>query len=125
MRRKLRLSRIPRPSAALIVAFLALFVAATGFAVGAIPSRSGVIHACYKSRGGVLHVITGSKCPRGTHSLSWNQQGPKGSAGQKGANGTKGATGGPGVQGAKGEAGTAVAFARVALDGTLEPGDSG
>ena len=125
MKRKLRLSRIPRPSAALIVAFVALFIAVTGFAVGAIPSHTGVIHACYKKRSGALSVVSGSSCPKGSRSLSWNQQGLKGPTGQKGAAGAKGATGGQGVQGTKGEAGTAVAFARVAADGTLEPGDSG
>ncbi len=125
---KLRLSRIRRPSAALIVAFVALFIAATGFAVGAIPTRSGVIHACYKTKNGALSVVSGSKCPRGTRPLSWNQLGPKGSNGARGATGAtgaKGANGGQGAQGAKGEAGTAVAYARVQEDGTLEPGDSG
>ena len=103
----------------MIVAFVALFIAATGFAVGAIPSRTGAIHACYKTRSGALFVVNGSKCPKGTKSLAWNQRGPTGSTGQKGA------TGAQGVQGANGDAGTAVAYARVAVDGTLEPGDSG
>jgi hypothetical protein len=109
----------------MIVAFVALFIAATGFAVGAIPSRNGVIHACYKTRSGALFVVKASKCPKGAKSLSWNQRGPTGSTGQKGATGSKGGSGAQGVQGAKGDAGTAVAYARVALDGTLEPGDSG
>jgi hypothetical protein len=128
MKRTSRLSRIPRPSAALIVAFVALFIAATGFAVGAIPSSNGVIHACYKKRNGALSVVKGTKCPRGSTPLAWNQQGPRGSkgaTGAKGAAGAKGANGAQGTQGTKGEAGTATAFARVAADGTLEPGDSG
>jgi hypothetical protein len=120
-----RLSRIPRPSPALIVALAALFIAAGGFAFAAIPSRSGVIHACYKTRNGVLSVVKGSKCPKGSKPLAWNQQGPQGTTGRTGATGAKGANGANGAQGQKGEAGTAVAFARVAVDGSLEPGDSG
>ena len=110
----------------MIVALVALFIAATGFAVGAIPGRDGVIHACYKKKGGALRVVAaGKKCPRGTRALSWNQRGLAGANGPKGANGPRGATGVQGVGGAKGEAGTAVAYARVAADGTLEPGDNG
>ena len=97
-----------------------LIPAASIFAIGAIPGRDGVIHACYKKKGGALRVVAaGKKCPRGTRALSWNQRG------LAGANGPKGATGVQGVGGAKGEAGTAVAYARVAADGTLEPGDNG
>lgn len=107
----------------MIVALVALFIGVTGFAVGAIPGRDGVIHACYKSKGGALTVVAaGKRCPRGTRALSWNQRGPIG------ANGSKGATGAPGVQGVqgtKGDAGTAVAYARLSANGTLEPGDSG
>jgi hypothetical protein len=122
------LSRVPRPSASLVVAFVALFIAATGFAVGAIPSRNGVIQACYKTKNGALSVVKGNKCPKGSRSLSWNQKGPRGLPGQNGTLGQKGLTGpqgNQGTQGTKGEAGTAAAYARVAADGTLEPGDSG
>jgi hypothetical protein len=107
----------------MVVALAALLVAASGFAVAAIPGRNGVIHACYKKRGGALSVVAGGKkCPRGTRALSWNQQGPPGANGPKGANGQAGVRG---VEGKKGDAGTAVAYARVAANGTLEPGDSG
>jgi hypothetical protein len=113
----------------MIVALAALFIAVGGFAFAAIPGPDGVIHACYKKRGGGLSVVAGGKkCPRGTRALSWNQLGPTGPKGPKGANGTKGANGQAGVQGGegkKGDAGTAVAYARVAANGTLEPGDSG
>ncbi len=113
----------------MIVAFVALCVSVTGFAIAAIPSRNGVIHGCYKKHGGALSVVAaGKKCPKGTLAVSWNQQGLKGANGQRGANGPKGANGqagAQGVEGKKGDAGTAVAYARVALDGTLEPGDSG
>ena len=117
------LSRIPHPSPAMVVALAALFIAASGFAVAAIPGRNGVISACYKTRGGALSVVaSGRRCPRGTLALSWNQQGP---AGARGAKGAKGQTGVQGVEGKQGAAGTAVAYARVSSNGTLEPGDSG
>ena len=107
----------------MIVALAALFIAVTGFALAAIPGRDGVIHACYKKRGGALSVVAGGKkCPRGTRALSWNQQGRPGANGPKGANGQAGVQG---VEGKKGDAGTAVAYARVAANGTLEPGDNG
>jgi hypothetical protein len=107
----------------MVVALAALFIAASGFAVAAIPGRNGVINACYKTRGGALSVVPGGKrCPRGTRALSWNQQGLPGA---KGAKGAKGPTGLQGVEGKQGAAGTAVAYARVSVNGTLEPGDSG
>jgi hypothetical protein len=115
-----RFLRIPRPSPAMMVALIALFVSATGFAVAASPGGTGMIHACYSKQGGALRAIFGGKkCPRGTRALSWNQAGVKGATGPVGA---RGATGGRGAPGANG---TATAFARVAADGTLEPGDSG
>jgi hypothetical protein len=98
------------------VAVVALVIAATGFAIAKIPGKGGVVHACYKKKGGALRVVKGTKCPRGTKALSWNQRGRKGS---------KGAAGSTGATGKTGDAGTATAFARVAADGTLEPGDSG
>jgi hypothetical protein len=101
----------------MIVALVVAFAAATGFAVAAIPSRSGVIHACYKKKGGALRVVSSTKnCHRGTRKLSWNQKGAKGSRGSTGAQGIAGKTGDPG---------TAVAYARVAANGSLEPGDGG
>jgi hypothetical protein len=121
-----RFSRIPRPSPALMVALVALFISATGLAVAASPDGSGVIHACYNKRGGALRAIFGGKkCPRGTRALSWNRAGVRGAAGAKGARGRTGAAGATGATGAPGANGTATAFARVAANGTLEPGDSG
>ena len=117
-----RLARIPRPSPAVIVAIVAVFVAASGLAVAAIPSRNGVIHACYKKKGGALRAVSGGKCPKGSRALAWNQ---RGLTGGRGATGPPGSTGPQGTPGAKGDAGTAVAYARVAADGSLEPGDGG
>jgi hypothetical protein len=109
----------------MVVALAALFIAASGFAVAATISRTRVIHACYKTRGGALSVLVSRRCPRGTRALSWNQQGLPGAPGGKGAKGAKGTTGLPGAEGKQGAAGTAVAYARVSANGTLEPGDSG
>ena len=106
----------------MIVAIVAVFVAASGLAVAAIPSRNGVIHACYKKTGGALRVVSGGKCPKGSRALAWNQ---RGLTGGRGATGPPGSTGPQGTPGAKGDAGTAVAYARVAADGSLEPGDGG
>ena len=107
----------------MIVALVALFISATGVAVASIPSGNGVSHACYSKNGGALQAISGGKrCPRGTRALSWNRAGARGATGARGGGG---ATGAPGAPGAPGANGTAVAFARVAADGTLEPGDSG
>jgi hypothetical protein len=113
------LSRIPRPSPALIVAIVAVVIATTGFAVAKIPGKGGVIHACYEKESGALRVVNHKKCPRGSKALAWNQKGRKGSKGSRGAAGAKGDTGNTGASG------TATAFARVAANGTLEPGDSG
>jgi hypothetical protein len=113
------LARIPRPSPALVVALLALFVAVSGFAIAKIPGKGGVIHACYKKKGGAVRVVNGTKCPRGAKALSWNQRGRRGRGGKTGAKGAKGAAG------AAGAAGTAVAYARVAANGVVEPGDGG
>jgi hypothetical protein len=124
-----RFSRISRPSPAMIVALVALFISATGVAVAAIPGGNGVIHACYNKKGGALRAVSGGKsCPRGTRALSWNQAGARGATGAPGARGATGAPGATGTQGATGAPGTngtATAFARVQADGTLEPGDSG
>src|ERR1700730_8706869 len=99
----------------MIVALAALFIAVGGFAFAAITGPDGVIHACYKKRGGALSVVTrGETRPGGARALWWNQLGPTGPKGPKGANGTKGANGQagvPGGEGKKGDAGTAVAYA--------------
>jgi hypothetical protein len=46
-------------------------------------------------------------------------------AGARGATGAQGPAGAQGATGAQGPSGQATAFARVAADGTVEPGDSG
>src|SRR6266516_1040425 len=68
---------------------MALILAATGFAVAAIPDSKGVIHSCYKTQGGSLRVVGGTKCKSGEKSLSWNQKGKQGKAGPAGTPATK------------------------------------
>lgn len=75
-----------------------------------------------RHRIGALRVVSGGKCPKGSRALAWNQ---RGLTGGRGATGPPGSTGPQGTPGAKGDAGTAVAYARVAADGSLEPGDGG
>ena len=63
---------------------------AAGAAIASGPVTSGVVHACYVTRatatGGHALVLqnAGTRCPRGTTALTWNQRGP---AGPKGATG--------------------------------------
>src|SRR5262245_2910476 len=117
-----------RPSPAMIVALLALVVAGTGVGVGASLITGGNIKNGSITGADIKnHSITKAK-------LKGNFRGPRGTAGPAGGTGATGRTGaegprGPqglqGLQGAQGVAGTAVAYARVAADGTLEPGDGG
>ena len=46
-----------RPSAALVVAFLALLVSLGGVSFAAIPARDGDIHACYSKKTGAIELI--------------------------------------------------------------------
>lgn len=56
------------------VAIAALVLAAGGFAIAAIPSAHGTIHACYKKDGGALRVVKGAGgCRAGERALSWNR----------------------------------------------------
>ena len=65
--------------------------------------------------------------------LSWNSKGPRGSNGAngangapggKGANGTQGAAGKEGTAGKEGPAGSALGYAHVNADGTVDPARS-
>jgi hypothetical protein len=104
-----------RPSPALIVSMMALVLAMGGLAVAAIPDSSGVIHGCYKKKKGTLRLVSGSKCKKSEKSITWNQ---------KGVAGTNGAAGAKGDKGNQGDAGTAVAYAFVNSDGTIDPDHS-
>jgi hypothetical protein len=65
------LGKIPIPTPAMVVALLALFIAASGVAVAAIPSN-GTITACYAKTNGALRVIdTGQTCTAKETQLAW------------------------------------------------------
>ena len=99
-----------KPSPALIVALIALIVASAGVGVGAtLITGNQIKNGSIKGVDIKNHSITKAK-------LKGNFQGPRG---------TTGAQGLQGLQGKSGPAGEAVAYARVAADGTLEPGDGG
>jgi len=116
-----------------VAATLAVFLAAGGVAWAASGS-GGVIHACYKKRGGALRIA--HRCRHGEKRLSWNQVGPlgpRGARGTTGRTGVAGATGpqGPtGKEGAKGETGRpgqARAWATITpgSPATIKPGSHG
>ena len=68
------MSRIPRPSPAMGVALLALFIAASDAAIAAIPSSNGTITACDDKVNGTLRVIDaedGETCQSTETELEW------------------------------------------------------
>src|ERR1044072_7349073 len=105
-----------RPSAALIVACLALFVALGGV---------GYAAATINGKDIVKGTITAKQVKDrslGTKDLS--KKSVKALKGQKGAKGDTGPQGPQGVQGTPGAPGSAVAYAFVAADGTVDPARS-
>jgi hypothetical protein len=73
---------------------VALMLAASGFAVAAIPGPNGNIRGCFKKKGGKLRVVGhNKKCRGGERRLVWSKRGPAGVAGQPGARGETGPTG--------------------------------
>jgi len=84
-----------------LVAAIAGVVVATvvvgGIAWAAIPDAGGVIHGCYKAINGQLRVVNSAvDCDASEHSIDWSQQGPQGPAG------------------------TALAYAHVNANGTID-----
>jgi hypothetical protein len=112
-----------RPSPAMVVALLALFVALGGIATGATPfggSSNDEIRGCVDKDGRLTILKKGKRCPRKTTTIEWNKeglpgpqgaqgpqgiQGPAGANGANGANGADGTNGAPGVTGATGPRG--------------------
>jgi len=103
----------PRPRTVLIgvAAGIALVAGSTAaYAAIATPiDSSGVIHACYYPATAGSHKVVlqnvGTRCPRGTTAIKWNQKGPAGpvgAAGPQGPPGPQGATGPEGPQGPPG-----------------------
>ncbi len=114
--------------AAVVGAVIASMLA--GVAWAAIPDAGGVIHGCYKKNQLALRVADSpSDCKANEVAISWNQQGPKGDPGligpagpkgDTGDKGDKGDTGDQGPQGPQGPAGTALAYAHVNANGTID-----
>jgi hypothetical protein len=100
--------RLRRPSPALIVACLALFVAlgGTGYAAMSLPRNSVGAHQLRKG------AVTGSKLSRSAIKMLQHKLGKRGPRGPQGAPGLPGAAGAPGAQGAAGAPGATKVVAR-------------
>ena len=97
-----------RPSPAMAVASVALFLAVGGVAAASIPDGSGVVHVCYQKSGGGLRIVDTAKrgsagrCRKGEHAISWTRRTVKGIQGLKGFQGSQGLDGIQGLQGIQG-----------------------
>jgi hypothetical protein len=123
-----------RLSYANVMATIAVFLAlgASGYAIAArgVPDASGVFHGCVNSRSGALRVVArarlchravrrgGRVIARGEFAIAWSERWPRGLNGLSGQSGQNGA---PGQNGADG---SAVAYAHVLSDGTLDTANS-
>jgi hypothetical protein len=91
------------------MATIAVFIALGGgayAAVSSIPGPDGVIHGCYKKRGGGLRLVSSAKkCTRSERLIAFNQSGPQGPRGSQGNKGSQGIRGGQGPAGVNGAAG--------------------
>jgi hypothetical protein len=104
-----------RPSPALVVACLALFVASTGTSIAA---NHYLITSTKQIKPSVIKQLKGAKGPRG-QSVSGltGPQGPKGDTGATGVTGSTGATGATGPAGPTGAAGAAGATGSTGATG--------
>jgi hypothetical protein len=112
-----------------VMATIAVFIALGGGALAAsgVISSNSQIRSCVGRHGNLTIVQRGKSCGRGKSLLVWNQQGARGrngANGQKGAVGPKGDAGQNGAAGENGAPGTALAFAHVREDGTLDTANS-
>src|SRR4051794_8752052 len=78
------MSRISRPSPALVVATAALLVALGGVTYAAIPGPDGTIHSCLGSRGTMRVIDSDASCEQGETGLNFAQKGPQGPQGAGG-----------------------------------------
>src|SRR5438067_745387 len=81
-----------RPSPALVVALLALFVALGGgaYAATSFVGSDGKIHACVDKSGRPTLVKAGAKCGKRNSAIAWNQRGRRGLRGIQGVQGAQG-----------------------------------
>ena len=114
-----------RPSPAMSVASVALFLAVGGVAAASIPGGGGVVHVCYQKSGGALRIVDTAKrgsvgrCRRGEHAISWTRRAAvNGIQGVKGFQGAQGLQGVQGIQGPGGATGPANGPAGGDLTGT-------
>lgn len=78
------MSRIRRPSPALVVATAALVVALGGVTYAAIPGPDGTIHSCIDGRGTMRVIDSDASCNQGETALNFAQKGPQGPGGPAG-----------------------------------------
>ena len=100
------------------IAALSVLIALTApAAYASIPDANGVIHGCYNHVNGNTRIIdtATSSCKHPEVAVQWGQQGPSGPAGSAGSQGVAGPAG------PAGPAGTALAYARVLANGTIDP----
>jgi hypothetical protein len=115
-----------------VAATLALVFAMSGvgYAASGGFTSGGKLQACVNEEGTLKLLKAGKHCQKGQKSVSWGQVGPAGTkgatgaAGASGATGASGANGGPGGQGAQGPQGTAIAYAHVRQNATLDASNS-
>jgi hypothetical protein len=113
--------KLRRPSPAMVVACLALFVASTGTGIAA---KHYLITSTKQIKPSVLKQLRGAKGPAGQSVTGLT--GPQGSKGDTGATGAAGATGAQGAQGPKGDTGATGAAGATGAQGAQGPkGDTG
>lgn len=128
MRRMLR-SR-PSPSMAVAVTALVVAMGGTSYAVTSLPKNSvgstQIRSKAVKNAELASNAVTSAKVRNGAlRAVDFGSgQLPKGDKGETGAKGDAGAKGDPGAKGDTGTAGSALAFARVQTNGTLDPAQS-
>ena len=106
--------RMLRGGTAVATAVAILAVVAVGGAYAAT-GGGGTITVCVHHHGGGLYRSRG-RCARHDFKLSWNAAGQQGPAGSQGHQGPAGS---PGPQGQPGPSGSALAWADVSPDGTV------
>jgi hypothetical protein len=76
------------------------------FATGAIPTRDGVVTACFGKETGMLRAVEDeADCRRSESVMTWNQKGDPGPQGERGPAGDPGPAGEPGPEGDAGPQG--------------------
>ena len=103
-----------------VMATIAVFIALGGgaFAASSLIGSDGKVRACVDKSGDVRIVKKGKKCARGETSVAWHQTGKTGKTGKTGPQGVAGRSGADGADG------SALGFASVLSNGTLDTAKS-